>query len=328
MALAEGETALAKIRLGLIGAGGMANSVHYPSLAEFEDVEMAALCDLDEQKLRATAEKFGIERTYTDYRKMLAEVDPQAVYILMPPHHLFDLALTCLQQKRHLFIEKPPGVTREQTRNLALTAEKNGCLTMVGFNRRFIPLIREVRQRVDEHGPMLQCVATFYKNSIGAGPYYGGAIDILTCDAIHAVDMLRYMGGEPVSVAADVRALHTTYDNSFNALLRFENGCTGVLLTNWVVGKRVHTFEMHAKGISAFVNGDTRAEIYTNNQEAGEVLDSRAVAGSDSTHRFYGFYGENRHFIDCLQENRLPETHFGDAVKTMELVERIYRSQI
>ena len=61
-------------------------------------------------------------------------------------------------------------MTREQTRNLALTAEKNGCLTMVGFNRRFIPLIREVRQRVDEHGPMLQCVATFYKNSIGAGP--------------------------------------------------------------------------------------------------------------------------------------------------------------
>lgn len=317
-----------KIRVGLIGAGSMANAVHYPSLAEFPDVELAALCDLDETKRRDTAGRFGIARTYADYRTMLAEVDPEAVYILMPPHHLFDITLHCLSQKRHVFIEKPPGVTREQTRNLALAAERNGCLTMVGFNRRFIPLVREVRRRVDEHGPMLQCVATFYKNSLGAGPYYGGAIDILTCDAIHAVDMLRFMGGEPARVAADVRSLHATYDNSFNALIRFENGCTGVLLTNWVVGKRVHTFEMHAKGVSAFVNGDTRAEIFTNNQDAGEVLDSRQVAGSDAFHKYYGFFGENRHFIDCILENRLPETHFGDAVKTMELVERIYRSQI
>jgi virulence factor len=317
-----------KIRVGLIGAGGMANRVHYPSLAEFPDVEMAALCDLDEEKLQATAAKFGIERTYTDYRKMLQDVDPEAVYVLMPPHHLFDLAINVLNQKRHLFIEKPPGVTREQARNMALAAERNGCLTMVGFNRRFIPLIREVRKRLDEHGPMLQCVATFYKNSVGAGPYYGGAIDILTCDAVHAVDMLRYMGGEVASVAGDVRALHAEYDNSFNALVRFENGCTGVLLTNWVVGKRVHTFEMHAKGFSAFVDGDTQATLYTSSADPGEVLDSRAVAGSDDHHKFYGFYGENRHFIDCLQENRLPETHLGDAVKTMELVERIYRSQI
>lgn len=306
----------------------MANRVHYPSLAEFEDVEMVALCDLVEQKLRATAEKFHIERTYTDYKKMLAEVDPEAVYILMPPHHLFDLVIDCLNQKRHVFIEKPPGVTREQTRNMALTAEKNGCLTMVGFNRRFIPLIREVRRRVEERGPMLQCVATFYKHSIGAGPYYGGAVDILTCDAVHAVDMLRYMGGEPSRVASDVRALHATYDNSFNALIRFENGCTGVLLTNWVAGKRVHTFEMHAKGISAFIDADDKAVLYQDNKAEPIVLDVRAVAGSDENRKYYGFYDENRHFIDCIQQGRQPDTCFADAVKTMELVERIYRSQI
>ena len=175
---------------------------------------------------------------------------------------------------------------------------------------------------------MVQCVSTFYKNSVGAGPYYGGAIDILTCDAIHAVDMLRYMGGEPARVAGDVRSLHATYDNSFNALIRFENGCTGVLLTNWVVGKRVHTFEMHAKGISAYIDGDDKATVYTGNQPAGEELDTRQVGGGSENFRFYGFLGENRHFIDCIQENRQPDTHFGDAVKTMELVERIYRNQI
>ena len=50
-----------RVRLALIGAGGMANSVHYPSLAEMDDVELVALCDLVEDKLHSTADKFGIE---------------------------------------------------------------------------------------------------------------------------------------------------------------------------------------------------------------------------------------------------------------------------
>ncbi len=88
-----------KIRLALIGAGGMANGVHYPSLAEFPDVEMAGICDLAEEKLVATAKKFHIPRTFTDYKKMLDEIKPDAVYILMPPHHLFDLVIECLKRK-------------------------------------------------------------------------------------------------------------------------------------------------------------------------------------------------------------------------------------
>ena len=76
-----------KIRLALIGAGGMANSVHYPSLLEFPDVEMAGISDLMEEKLKATADKFHIEKTFTDYKKMLDEIEPDAVYILMLPHH-------------------------------------------------------------------------------------------------------------------------------------------------------------------------------------------------------------------------------------------------
>ena len=43
---------------------------------------------------------------------------------------------------------------------------------------------------------------------------------------------------------------------------------------------------------------------------------------------FYGFYGENRHFIDCIKEKNMPDTNFADALKTMELVAWIYRSQI
>ena len=317
-----------KVSVGMIGAGSLANSMHYPSLAELDDVEIAAICDLDAERLRATTDKYGVERTYTDYKRMVDQVDMDAVYIIMPPHHLFDPVIHCLNSKLNVFIEKPPGITAEQTRNMALTAEENDCLTMVGFDRRFIPLMVEVKKIVEARGPILQCAATFYKHSIGSGPYYGGAIDILACDAVHAVDTLRWMGGEVAAVASDIRKLDAEYDNSFNALLKFEGGATGFLLTNWVAGKRVHTFEMHARGVSAFVDPNHEAIIYSDNKEEGRTIETQEAAGSAENRKFYGFHNENQHFIDCIRQNRMPDTNFADALKTMELVERIYRSRI
>jgi predicted dehydrogenase len=317
-----------KVKVAFIGAGSMANHVHYPSLVAMEDVTIVGVCDLDEERLRATADKFGVVGRFPDYRRMIEQTAPDAVYIIMPPHHLFDLVIHCLREKRHVFIEKPPGISSEQTRNMAIAAERSGSLTMVAFNRRFIPAAVGAKQRIEERGPLSQCVATFYKNMIGAPPYYDGATDILTCDAIHAVDALRWMGGEAVCAASDVRALGATYDNSFNALLSFESGCTGVLLTNWTVGKRVHTLEMHGAGISAFVDTDERAVIYKDNEPQGEEVWSRDLVGSDEPYKRLGFFAENRHFIDCIKEGRLPQTHFGDAVRTMELVDMIYASRM
>lgn len=317
-----------KVKVAFIGAGGMANWAHYPSLAEMPDVEMVGICDLDEERLRTTADKYGIEGQFRDYNEMIEKTGPDAVYIIMPPHHLFDLVIDCLGRKLNVFIEKPPGVSSEQTRNMARAAEKNGCLTMVAFNRRFIPAACAAKERVEARGDMTQCVATFYKHNLGAPPYYNGAIDVLSCDAVHAVDALRWMGGEVVCAASDVRAIHCEYENSFNALLSFESGCTGVLLTNWAAGKRVHTLEMHGKGISTFVDTDEKAVIYQDNQEEGEEVWSRDIVGSEEPHKTRGFLQENRHFIDCVKEGRLPLTHFGDAVRTMELVDLIYASRM
>jgi len=314
-----------KVRIALIGAGSMANAVHYPSLAEFEEVELVALCDLLPDRLRATADKFAIEKRYSDYRQMLDEVAPEAVYILMPPHHLFDLVIHSLERGLHVFIEKPPGITTEQTRQMALLAERHGCLTMVGFQRRHIPLALKLRRLVESHGEITQAVCSFYKNALGAPPYYGGAVDVLTCDAIHAVDFLRWCCGEVKSLASSVRALYADYNNSFNALMTFESGAVGVLLTNWTVGRRFFTFEMHSKGASAFCDPDEQGHFYAGNESEGQHFDTRQVAGSEELRVYYGFRDENRHFIDCLLTGEQPTSCFSDAVKTMELVDRIYR---
>ena len=164
----------AKVKVALIGAGGMANSVHYPSLVEFKDVKIVGLCDVMQDKLQATAEKFGIDKTFTDYQKMIEETAPDAVYALMPPHHVYDVAAWALKQKLNLFVEKPLALTTYQAKTLAHHAEQNGCITMVGFQRRHVPAIVEARKMVEKRGPIHTAVGIFYKDAPEALGYTAG----------------------------------------------------------------------------------------------------------------------------------------------------------
>ena len=271
-----------KVNIALIGAGGMANGVHYPSLRECEDVNLVGLCDVIPSKLQATAERFEIEDTFTDYKQMLEKTSPDAVYILMPPQHLFPLVIHCLSQQHHVFIEKPPGVTLHQTKEMARAAEKNDCKSMVGFNRRFIPLLREVKTIVEKQGPIIQCMSTFHKNTPDAR-YYDGVIDVLTCDAIHAVDALRWLGGGEVkAVASDINSFYSERENSFNALVKFSSGSSGYLCTNWAVGGRIHTFEMHAREISAYINPDPGGRAILHTPNGTTEITPEGAAGSDA----------------------------------------------
>jgi virulence factor len=80
-----------KVRVAMVGAGRMANRVHYPSLASFDDVEIAAICDLNLDRLKATADTYNIEKRYADYRKMVEETAPDAVYVIGQPHLMYDV---------------------------------------------------------------------------------------------------------------------------------------------------------------------------------------------------------------------------------------------
>lgn len=317
-----------KVKIGFVGCGAFANMVHYPSLAEMKDVEISGICDIDKDKLEKTASKYNVSKTYTNYKKMFEELNLDGVYIIMPPHHLYDIVIDALNYNLNVFIEKPPGITLFQTENFANLAVKKGCKSMVGFNRRFIPLLKKSKEIVEKNGPIIQVVSTFYKNMYPNFLYYNGAIDILTCDAIHSVDVLRWISGEVKNVRSIVKSYFSEVANAFNAIMEFESGATGILLTNWTVGKRIHTFEIHSKSISAFVDCDDKALIFRDNKEEPDILSTYEVAGTNERHKLYGYYQEDRYFIDCLKENKEPECNFSDALKTMDLVEKIYKNNI
>lgn len=333
-----------RIRVGFVGAGELANSVHYPSLASFRDVEIAAICDLDEKRLNNTAEKYGVENRFRDYRLMLDKVSLDAVYVVMAPlptgHYIHAepmvrIVIECLRRGKHVFIEKPPGVTVEETKSMAKAAEESGCKTMVGFNRRFIPVSREAKRLVEESEPITCCLAAFHKNMVGK-PEPWGCVDFLVADIIHAVDALRWMGGEVDRIVSYTSSFYAEYCNSFHALVKFKNGCVGHLCSNYSSGGRVHYFEMHSKAIYAFVNLPFEPErqealILRDDRPYGEaeiIRNLDLVGGRREQYVLYGFLQENRHFIDCIKEDRMPETNFKDAVKTMELVELIKASTL
>ena len=319
-----------KVRVAFVGAGGRATNAHYPSLMDIPEAEIVAVSELDESRLKSVGKQFGIKGLYTDYRKMIEKEKPDAVYAIMPPYHLYDVAATAMEMGCHLFIEKPPAVTTEQARQMAILARKNRVLTGVTFQRRFAPVIRRGKMLCEKVGPVHSAVSTFYKNAVGGRPYYRGAMDILTCDAIHAVDTLRYLcGGEVESVASDVRRLDAEHCNVHLALVRFSSGATGVLLTNWMTGRRMFTVEIHSPGISVFGDPEEGGAVFADGKvEPAERLDPFEISGSQEGHRAYGAYDANLHFVGCIQKGKQPETNFEDAVKTMELVDAIYQSQI
>lgn len=323
-----------RIRAALIGAGVLANRYHYPSLASLPDVAIEAVCDLVEEKARATAARFGIPHVYTDYRRMLAEVEPQAVYVIMPPQYLYEPACAVLTQGRHLFVEKPLSLTTTQARMLAYLAGVHGCLTMVGFQRRHIPAATTLRQRVEARGPIHFAEVSFLKstpNVAAPAGFYDGAIDPLTSDGIHAVDNLRWLcGGEAEDIRADVRQRYVPgpIPNAYFASVAFSTGAVGTVHYNATTGRRIFRVEFHGPNITAYVDADRESFLVADDGNP-EVAPSSAFAhaslrvGGLQPQHWLGFWHEHRHFVDCIRAGTQPSSHFADAVKSMELVDRI-----
>lgn len=323
----KGGLTMNKVRVGFIGAGSMANVAHYPSVAEIAEAELAAICDLNEERLHLTADKYGIpkEHRYIDYRRMLEKEALDAVYVIMPPMGLCPIVLDCLKAGKHVFIEKPPGCNPDEAWAMAEEANRKKVKTIVGFNRRYAAVYRYAKAKVLELGAPSMAMAEFHKDMLGHGAYYG--MSILRTDIIHAVDVLRDLLGEPVEVSAHVWSRYERWQSSqnlFNALIRFANGSSAILTANRTAGSRYERFEFHGKGISAYIRAPEVAEIHRQG-ESMETVTGEQLTGSTASRITYGYLDENRHFIACILNDEQPLTNFTDAAKTMDLVERIKR---
>jgi len=334
-----------KLKVGVIGIGGIARNVHLLSLADMHDIELVALCDIVEERALAMAQQFEVERVYTLYQEMLAKESLDAVFVLVEPANLYHVVWHSLDAGVHTFMEKPPGITLFQAESLRRKAEESGRILQVGFNRRHIPLVRHVVELVKERAEITQVEGCFFK--YGSAAFDRGSLSSFESDTVHAVDLMRSIaGGTPVAVAAVVGQYEDAVINAWNGVCRFDNGVTGLIKANYRTGGRVHKFEVHGPGVSAYIDlgfgtascsarvllhhGKSQYSLAARGAEKGGILelDGLELAGSSAFYRYYGYYHEDRHFIDCVRAGRQPETSIVDAVESMRLVHMFWSNLI
>lgn len=307
------------VRVAVIGAGAMANLVHYPSLRSLPDVEIVGICDLDRQRLESTAERWGIANRYTDWAMMLDEQSPDAVYVIGPPELMYGLWCECLRRGLNLFVEKPLGLTAHQARTLARLARENGCITQVGFQRRASPLLTRMLDSVHAHGEVVHAVCRFYKNDIRP---MEDARDHMMDDGVHAIDTLRHVcGGEITRIRSVTRRVIVDDINFISAMLEFDSGAVGILINSWTSGRRTFGVEIHGPGIVA--EGDLESGAMIWHKDGGEQLSAAGVAQSEELFVLGGFRAKNEEFIEAVRSGRQPASNFDDALKTMLAAEVI-----
>ena len=334
-----------KVKLGVIGAGGMASNIHVPSIAEIEDCEIVAICDLYEEKAKRLAERFGIPKTYALHHEMLANEEMDGVVVLVNPDRTYWVADTCLKAGFHVLMEKPAGINAYQAHSLARTAAATGKIAAVAMNRRHIPLLQVVLEKMRAATEITQIDSRFMKFShIHEGWHYASAYNT---DIIHALDLLRYVAGsEPKDVATVVQSFNSPVDNAWTSVVRFENGITGTLRANYQAAARFHDIEIHGPGASAVINlgfGDMKcnAKIYYNEggsmysaASAGvrdsnvEYFDAVEIAGDERYSHYYGYKAENVDFINCIRNGTKPLCTIEDAAKSMDMVELLLEKRI
>lgn len=334
-----------KIRLGVIGAGGMAKNIHVPSLMEIEDCEIVAICDLFEEKAKALAETYGIKKTYALHHEMIEKEELDGVVVLVNPDRTYWVANTCLKAGLHVLMEKPAGINAYQAHSLARTAEKEGKIAAVAMNRRHMPLVQEVLKKMKAATEITQIDSRFMKfSNISTAWHYASAYN---CDIVHALDVLRYAAGsEPKDVATVVQRFNSPVDNAWSSIVRFENGIIGTLRANYQTAARFHDLEIHGPNASAYINlgfGDLNceAEIHYNgggsmysaasagvSQAKVEHLDAIELAGSEQYSHYYGYKAENVDFVNCIKNGTTPLCTIEDAAKSMDMVELLLEKRI
>lgn len=309
------------VRVAIVGAGSLAERVHYPSLTNNPQVDLVGMCDIDAERLNLVGERFGIASRYADYRQMVNELAPEAVYAIGQPEYMYSIWSWCLARGIHLFVEKPLGLTLHQARMLTYLAEENNCITQVGFQRRASPVLIKAQEMIAGRGPVTHALCTFYKY---APEPLLGARDHMMDDGVHAIDTLRAVcGGDIVHIDSSIRRVGTPDVNFFSAQITFSTGAIGCLVNSWTSGRRSFSVQVHVPGAAAELDLEGEGRVYLEGDTTGIRLSAQEVAGSDEFYIYGGFQSKTNEFIRCIRSGERPSSHFGDAVLTMQAAEEI-----
>jgi predicted dehydrogenase len=219
-------------RIAMVGAGGFAKGTLIPELVKL--APLTAVATATGVSARGTATRFGATRATTDPDEVFAADDVDAVAIATRHDTHADYTARALAAGKHVFVEKPPAIDREQLALVERATRDNDAVYVVGFNRRFAPLAARMHAAMAGRGPLM----ITYRVNAGRiprdhwthDPAVGGGR--IVGEVCHFVDFVTWLcGALPASVtAAAVAGSSEPRDDNVAATLTFPDGSVAVIV--------------------------------------------------------------------------------------------------
>jgi len=138
-----------KISMGLIGIGAIATDLHYPVYKDNPKVEIHSICDIDEELLNKRAKEWGIKKSYTDYKKLLADPEVDAVEVILPHHLHAEVGIAALEAGKHVSMQKPMAISVEECDALIDASKRSGKMLRVFENFMYYPPLVKAKELLD-----------------------------------------------------------------------------------------------------------------------------------------------------------------------------------
>jgi predicted dehydrogenase len=304
-------------QIGFIGAGGIAGA-HLTTLSQRPDVQIAALCDVNEATAHAKADQYG-GRVYTDWRPMLENEELDALFICVPPFAHGEMELAAIARRLPLFIEKPIALDVAMAAPILRAVAEADLLTVVAYKYRWDEHVLRAKEMLElrTHGLV---VGHFWTGMPGV-PWWraqeqsGGQMVEQTT---HIVDMARYLCGDITHVQAfeGHQAMHivapdATSADAATANLRFASGAVGNISNTYMIGAGgTSGLNVLAHQFRLMVEGDTLR--WWSEEGSGELQN----AGN-------GYVGEVEAFLAAVQQGDRSRlfSDYADAFRTLAATE-------
>jgi predicted dehydrogenase len=145
-----------RLRIGVLGAGQIAQAAHFESCAKARNADLAAICDVADDLRERMAVTYGVTKTYADYDSMLADREIDAVIIAAADAFHVPASLRALEAGKHVLCEKPISVSVEEAEHLKRAVERSGKVLQVGHMKRFDAGLQAAKAFIDgEMGEMV-----------------------------------------------------------------------------------------------------------------------------------------------------------------------------
>ena len=322
------------LKIGAVGCGGVGLK-HQLGYVNHPQADLVCVCDLDKDKADARAEQIGV-KAYYSIQEMLAGETLDAVDVVTADHLHFAPVMECLEAGIHTMCEKPLSLEIDEAEQMVAKAAEKGVHLAIDYNRRFAPAYRKAREWVDA-GDLGELSYIMMKLSQGGpastpkGEYY-----LLYELQTHAIDLLRYFGGEIKAVCAQMakprlaqaKEGEPSVYTSMAVGLKYETEAVATLLASWDSDfvSPIEHFEMcGSKGEIVVDNIMSEARYHPRNHD--EVRRWRASIFRPEQLAFDGSFGMRvAAFVDDLVAGREPVPAAKDAIQAMRVVEAIVQS--